>query len=157
MSFQNTNAPAVSGQVANKRFASGFTLVELLIAVVIAAVLAAIALPSYTDYVRRTEMRSAQADLIALATNIENEYQRLLSYPSLTSSIDLDARYSGWSPTTDSNLFTFSATSISVDGAVVGYEIKATGKGSFTSCLITMNNSNARTATNCPAGSGGWI
>jgi type IV pilus assembly protein PilE len=47
----------------------GFTLIELLIAMVIASILAAIAIPSYSSYImksRRTEAKSALLNLAAL-------------------------------------------------------------------------------------------
>lgn len=50
---------------------AGFTLVELLMAVAIGALLAAIAMPVYTDYVRRSETGQAMADLGALDLQIE--------------------------------------------------------------------------------------
>ena len=45
------------------RRAAGFTLVELLIAMVIAAILAAIAVPSYRSYVQRTQRTEARQAL----------------------------------------------------------------------------------------------
>lgn len=50
---------------------AGFTLVELLMAVAIGALLAAIAMPVYTDYVRRSETGQAMADLGRLDLQIE--------------------------------------------------------------------------------------
>jgi type IV pilus assembly protein PilE len=46
---------------------SGFTLIELMITVAIAAILMAIALPSYQEYVRRSTRTEAQAFLISVA------------------------------------------------------------------------------------------
>jgi len=43
--------------------AHGFSLLELMIAVVVVAILAAVAYPSYTDYVRRGNRAAAQAVL----------------------------------------------------------------------------------------------
>ena len=50
---------------------NGFTLVELMITVAIVAILAAIALPSYQDSVRKTRRATAQADLMELASFME--------------------------------------------------------------------------------------
>ncbi|HSX51351.1 MAG TPA: prepilin-type N-terminal cleavage/methylation domain-containing protein, partial [Cellvibrio sp.] len=43
-----------------------FTLIEMMITVAIVAILAAIALPAYNSYIIKSEIRTAQADLLAL-------------------------------------------------------------------------------------------
>jgi type IV pilus assembly protein PilE len=52
---------------------AGFTLVELVIAMVIVAILASIALPSYRDSVRKSERRAAQAAMMQIA-NLQHQY-----------------------------------------------------------------------------------
>ena len=52
---------------------SGFTLVELMIVVIVVAVLAAIAIPSYRDSVRKGNRRAAQAVMMDIA-NRERQY-----------------------------------------------------------------------------------
>jgi type IV pilus assembly protein PilE len=46
----------------------GFTLIELMIAVVIVAILASIAIPSYSAYITRSNRRAAQATMMEIAT-----------------------------------------------------------------------------------------
>lgn len=52
---------------------AGFTLTELLIVIVIAAILASIAIPSYREAVRRSDRRAAQAAMMEIA-NRERQY-----------------------------------------------------------------------------------
>lgn len=53
---------------------NGFTLVELMIVVAIIAVLSAIAVPSYTEYIRRSYRADAKNTLIAIAQRLEQNY-----------------------------------------------------------------------------------
>ena len=50
---------------------AGFTLIELMIAVAILAIVAAIALPLYNQYSERTYRTEAQADLLNCAQGLE--------------------------------------------------------------------------------------
>ena len=56
------------------RYGQGFTLIELMITIAIIAVLAAIALPSYTDYVTRSKLAEAYAHLADLRVKMEQSY-----------------------------------------------------------------------------------
>ncbi|MDA1116761.1 MAG: prepilin-type N-terminal cleavage/methylation domain-containing protein [Proteobacteria bacterium] len=53
------------------RSARGFTLIELMITVAVIAILSAIALPSYTDYVRRGKLTEATSGLSELRLRAE--------------------------------------------------------------------------------------
>lgn len=59
---------------------TGFTLIELMIAVVIVGILAAIAYPSYIDHVRKARRADAKAALTQLAQQEEALYARTASY-----------------------------------------------------------------------------
>ncbi len=47
---------------------AGFTLIELMIVIVIAAILATIAIPSYRDSVRKSDRRAAQSAMMEIAS-----------------------------------------------------------------------------------------
>jgi len=51
----------------------GFTLIELLISVAIVGILAAVAYPSYTDFVLRSNRTEAQSELLRIA-NLQEQY-----------------------------------------------------------------------------------
>lgn len=59
---------------------SGFTLIELMIAVAIIAILAAIVVPNYSDYVRRGTLSEAFANLSDLRVKLDQFYQNNRKY-----------------------------------------------------------------------------
>ncbi|WP_394127886.1 type IV pilin protein [Vibrio hepatarius] len=62
-------------QTKQRNHQAGFTLIELMIVVAIIGVLATIAIPAYTNYVKKSEAASALATLKSLITPAELFYQ----------------------------------------------------------------------------------
>jgi type IV pilus assembly protein PilE len=56
------------------RFKGGFTLIELMITIAIIAIIAAVALPNYTDYITRSKFSEAQGHLSDLRVKMEQYY-----------------------------------------------------------------------------------
>jgi len=54
---------------------SGFTLIELMVVVAIVAILAAVALPAYNDYVTRSKLTDAVTGLSDFRVRMEQFYQ----------------------------------------------------------------------------------
>ena len=94
----------------------GFTLIELMIAVAVVAILAAVAMPSYTEYIKRSHRSNARTTLVGAAQWMERAATATGSYPatgSVTSAIMAveGNRYSVTNVTSaDRSTFTFTAT-----------------------------------------------
>ncbi len=58
----------------------GFTLIELMIVVAVIGVLAAIAIPSYANYVDRATRADAKSSLLSIAQRLERCYTRTNRY-----------------------------------------------------------------------------
>ena len=117
----------------------GFTLIELMIVIVILAIIASIAIPSYSNYVKKAHIKAAQSDLVALSLVLENTYQRTLSYPIQTTTDTATTRtaFSSWNPS--ETIFSYKVTSTA--GA---YTITATKDN----CTLTMSNTSS-SPTSC--------
>ncbi|NBB93055.1 MAG: prepilin-type N-terminal cleavage/methylation domain-containing protein [Gammaproteobacteria bacterium] len=64
----------------NQSGASGFTLIELMVAVAILAIVMAIAIPSYQNYVTRTNRAEAKVLLSSVSQALERCYTRYTAY-----------------------------------------------------------------------------
>ena len=131
----------------------GFTLLELLIVVAIIAILSAIAFPAYINYVDRTKVKVAQADLLTLSAVVENQRQRTLVYPS---SSGVEQFSSSWRPSSKSSEFSFSYMPSAKEEA--GYTLEATWSGGkrLKGCVIQLDDTNRRSQNSACQGSTEW-
>ena len=79
----------VQGGLSAVRGAQGFSLLELMIVVVVIGILAAVAYPSYQDYVRRGNRSAAQSFMMTIAQRQEQYLLTNRSYAATTAALNL--------------------------------------------------------------------
>lgn len=114
---------AVKAAAARHRSLQGFTLIEVMIVVAVIGILAAIALPSYNDYIRRGQLPEAFNALSEYRVKMEQYYQDNRNYGGAACASAASAN--GWNtfPTTI-KYFTFTCD---LGATKQSYTITATG------------------------------
>jgi type IV pilus assembly protein PilE len=122
----------------------GFTLVELMITVAVIAFLAAIAIPNYTDYVRRSRLSEAHAQLADLRVKMEQWFQDNRSYQGAGGACGVTMPAAAQLKSFDIACVAPSATT---------YTITATGRASVSlgGISFTINESNVKATAVTPA------
>ena len=126
-------------QYRAQQLASGFTLVELMIAVAILSILASIAIPAYTDYVTRSRIIEATSNLATKRIQLEQYFQDNKTYDAAPACDD---------DTAASDYFNFTCP---VQTATT-FTLQAQGKSSMTGFTFTIDQANAKATTAVPSG-----
>lgn len=115
----------------------GFTLIELMMVVAILGIVASIAMPAYTEYVKKGRRSAAQSHLMEIAQRQQQYLLDARAYASTLTTLGVTT------PTEVSNYYTIK---VDVTDAPPTFTITATAQGSQASDgNLTLDNTGAKT------------
>ncbi len=128
--------------------AQGFTLIEVMVAVAIVGILAAVAFPSYRDHITRGQLTDATNGLATLRAQMERHFQDNRSYASTGAFVTPCA-------STDAAVRTFGPFVVSCITAptATAFSLQAVGSGSVAGFTFTISETDVRATT---AAASGW-
>jgi len=115
----------------------GFTLIEVMITVAIVAILAAVAMPAYTDYITRGHIPEATAGLSERQVRMEQFFQDNRTYANALPCASFAAKH-----------FTFSCDS----ATATAFALVATGTGPMAGFKYSVDQSGAKKTEAVPTG-----
>lgn len=129
---------------------TGFTLIEVMITVAIIGILAAVALPSYRDYILRGQIVDATSGLSAMRANMERHFQDNRTYASVGTTFITPCAV------TPDSARMVGSFQLSCDGTLDenGFTLQAVGSGATNGFTYKVNQTNTRSTTAVPTGSG---
>ena len=124
----------------------GFTLIELMIAVAIVAILTMVALPSYSSYIMRGHLADATSGLAAMRAQMERHYQDNRSYATVGTFTTPCAA--------DAATRTFGNFVVSCSGTpdATTFTLQAVGSGPVSGFTYTITQADVRATTAAPTG-----
>jgi type IV pilus assembly protein PilE len=132
--------------------ATGFTLIEVMITVAIIAILAAVALPSYFDYVTRSRFVEAKTSLVDMRTRLEQFFLDNRTYPAAAANCvpatTVPAGAGNINLPANAKFFAVECTAM----GPTAYTITAKGIDSMAAFEFTINQANVRQTTKAKTG-----
>jgi type IV pilus assembly protein PilE len=125
----------------------GFTLIELMIAVAIVAILAMVAVPSYSAYIMRGHLADATSGLAGVRAQMERHYQDNRSYATVGTFTTPCAA------TESTRTFGHFVVSCSGTPDATTFTLQAVGSGPANGFTFTVNQADVRATT---AAASGW-
>ncbi len=122
----------------------GFTLIELMVTVAIVAILAAVALPAYSDYITRGRIPQATNNLSSMRIKLEQFFQDNRTYVGACA-----AGTAAPLPAADN--FTYTCPTLTSSA----YTVIATGTGSMNGFIYTIDQAGAKQTTGLPSAAWG--
>ena len=124
---------------------TGFTLIEMMVTVAIAAILASLALPAYNDYVKRGRISQAMNNLSGMRVKLEQYYQDNRTFVGACADGTV-------APLPAADDFTYDCPVLTA----TAYTIEATGvaTGPMKGFTYTIDQANSKATTALPAGWG---
>jgi type IV pilus assembly protein PilE len=132
--------------------AAGFTLIELMVAMAIVAMLTAIAYPSYRNYVIRGQLTSATDALSAMQANMERYFQDNRTYLAANGFTPPCAVTPSPTYGTTGSQFTVSCPTLTA----TTYTLQAVGSGSVAAFTYTIDQQGNQTTVIGAGAPGGW-
>jgi type IV pilus assembly protein PilE len=128
---------------------AGFTLIELMITVAIIAILAAVALPNYNNYIRRGKIVEGTSTLLSMRTKMEQYFQDNRSYTAPSVAVIAPCAAGSSVPVPILKYFTITCPTLNQ----TQYTIQAdggslsSGDNSMQGIHFTINQANVRSTT----------
>lgn len=136
----NSNVIQLGRKMVSKSTARGFTLVELMIVVAIIGILAGVALPAYTDYVKKARAAEGPSALADARVKMEQFFQD-------------NRTYDGGPCPQDIQYFTFDC-----DSDATTYTLTAQGVGDMSDFQFSIDQDNTKSSIyDGVSGAGCWL
>jgi type IV pilus assembly protein PilE len=123
-----------------------FTLIEVMIAIAIVAILAAVALPAYRDYIIRSQLAEARTGLSDMRVRMEQYFQDNRTYVGANTATPSPCAYPA------GTRFTYSCPAAPTATA---YTVQAVGTGAVTGFTFDLDQANLRRTTAVPSSAWG--